>query len=202
MFNTEKNNVMKKLIVLKFFAAILAVGVIFTLFTSCLDDNDAEIPPVRLEDLNGNYRGRLITVQGIFRTEKVIDFKTKKDTISFTEFPVKEIVKSVIKDPVKAEQALAAIGKVAYNLKYTSVLHADKNLVELTFAPGKLKFQIPVDGVSKNAVITLAAQEKGYFAGLDRSLRFGLKAEKIEIDGTELSLYEVIYYNFPYNLKY
>lgn len=201
MSNTAKNNVMKNLIVLKFFAAILAVGVIFTLFTSCLDDNDIEVPPVKMEDLNGNYRGRLITVQGISRTEKAIEFKTKKDTITFVDFPVKEIVKSVIKDPVKAEAALVSIGKVKYNLNYSSLLYLDKNVIELTFTPKKLEFRIPVDGVSKNAVVTLAAKQKGYFAGLDRSLRFGLTAEKITVDGTDLDPYEIIYYNFPYHLK-
>ncbi len=202
MFNTEKNNGMKNLIVLKFFAAILAVGVIFTLFSSCLDDGDVEISPVKLEDLNGNYRGRLITVQGISRTEKAIEFKSKKDTILFTEFPVREIVKSVVKDPVKAEAALVAMGKVTYKLNYSSVLYADKNLIELTFDPKKLELKIPVDGVDKNVMVTLTAKQNGYFAGLDRSLRFGLAAEKITVDGIDLNPYDIIYYNFPYNLKY
>ncbi len=119
----------------------------------------------------------------------------------FAEFPVSEIVKTVVKDPVKTETALKAIGKVKYDLKYTASVNTASNVVELTLAPKTLELQIPVDGAIKKTIVTLAAKEKGFYVGMDRSLRFALKAEKITVDGTALTPYEVIDYNFPFCIK-
>lgn len=191
---------MKNLIVLKVITVVLAISIIFSLF-SCLDEDRIDVPPVKLEDLNGNYRGRLITMQGDLRNEKVIDFKVKKDSLTFQEFPVREIVEEVVSDPVKVQAALTAMGKIKYKMNYTSVLNAEKNWVELTFAPKALELQIPVDGVIKKTVVTMLPKQKGFFVGLDYTLRFVLAAEKITVDGTELTPFEPITYNFPYCVK-
>lgn len=191
---------MKNLIVLKVITVVLAVSIIFSLF-SCMNEDRIDVPPVKLEDLNGNYRGRLVTVQGEFRNEKLIDFKVKKDSLTFQDFPVKEIVAAVVDDPVKVQNALTAMGKIKYTVNYNSVLNAEKNWVELTFAPKALELQIPVDGVIKKTVVTMLPKQKGYFVGLDYTLRFVLAAEKITVDGTELNPFEPINYNFPYCIK-
>ncbi|MBB6371409.1 DUF4840 domain-containing protein [Chryseobacterium shigense] len=191
---------MKNLIVLKVITAVLVISVIFSLF-SCMNEDRIEVPPVKLEDVSGNYKGRLITVRGELRSEKIVDFKVKKDTLAFPEFPLKEIVTAVVKDPVKVQDALTAMGKVKYNLNYKSVLNAEKNWVELTFSPKDLELQIPVDGVNKKTVVTITAMQKGYFIGLDHTLRFVLAAEKITVNGTVLSPFEPVYYNFPYCIK-
>ncbi|MFN1218174.1 DUF4840 domain-containing protein [Chryseobacterium kwangjuense] len=191
---------MKNLIVLKVITTVLVISIIFSLF-SCIDEDRIEVPPVKLEDVNGSYKGRLITVQGEFRNEKVVDFKIKKDTLEFPEFPLKEIVTAVVKDPAKVQNALTAMGKVKYKVKYASVLNAEKNWVELTFAPKELELQIPVDGVNKKTIVTIAAKQKGYFVGLDYTLRFVLAAEKLTVDGVQLNPFEPIYYNFPYCVK-
>lgn len=199
MFNV-KNNVMKKFTVPRIFMAVLVVLTGLTLF-SCLDNDSPEIPPVKLEDLKGNYKGRLITVQGNSKTEKIVDFKVKKDTIAFAEFPIKEIVKSVVKDPAKTETALKEIGKVKYDLQYTATVNTTNNVVELVFAPKTLEFKIPVDGVNKTTTVVLAAKQKGFFVGMDHSLRFAVAAEKITVDGVILNPFETINYNFPLCVK-
>ncbi len=198
MFN-EKNNVMKKFTVSQFLIAILLVFTGFT-FYSCNNDGP-EIPPVKLDDVKGNYKGRLITIQGNVKTEKIKDFKVKKDTIAFAEFPVDEIVKTVVKDPVKAEVAIKAMGKVKYDLKYTASVNTSINAVELLFAPKVMEILIPVDGVTKKTEVTLVAKQKGFYVGLDGSLRFALIADKITVDGTVLAPYEAINYNFPFCVK-
>ncbi|KFF28179.1 DUF4840 domain-containing protein [Chryseobacterium vrystaatense] len=191
---------MKNLIVLKVITTVLAISIIFSLF-SCLNEDRIDIPPVKVENVYGNYKGRLITMQGDLRTEKIVDFKVKKDTLTFSEFPIKEIVTAVVKDPVKVQSALTAMGKVKYDIKYTSVLNAEKNWVELTFVPKDLELQIPVDGVNKKTIVTLTAKQKGYFVGLDYSLRYILAAEQITVDGTVLNPFEAINFNFPYCVK-
>lgn len=191
---------MKKFTVSQFLTAILMVVTGFTLYSCSVDG--PEIRPVKLEDVNGDYKGRLITIQGDNRTEKIKNFKAKKDTIMFSEFPVDEIVKTVVKDPVKAEEAIKAIGKVKYEIKYTASVNAVNNVVELSFAPTPLVIQIPVDGVTKKTEVGLIAKQKGFYVGMDGSLRFALTAEKITVDGTILAPYEAINYNFPFCVKY
>lgn len=190
---------MKKFTVTQLLTAILIVMTGFSLF-SCNNDGP-DIPPVKLEDVNGNYKGRLITIQGSVKTEKIKDFKVKKDTITFAEFPLQEIVRTVIKDPAKADEAVKTIGKVKYNIKYTSSINTTSNVIELSLAPKTLEIRIPVDGVLKKTEVALASKQKGFYVGMDESLRFALVAEKITVDGTVLGSYEAINYNFPFCVK-
>lgn len=199
MFNV-KNNVMKKFTVPRIFMTVLVVLAGLTLF-SCLNDDGPDIPPVKLEDVKGNYKGRLITIQGNYKKEKIIDFKVKQDTMQFDEFPIKEIVESVVKDPEKAEAALKQMAKVKYNLDYKATVNAENNVLELAFTPKVLELKIPVDGINKNTTVLLAAKQKGFFVGMDHSLRFAIVAEKITVDGAVLEPYETINYNFPFCVK-
>jgi hypothetical protein len=190
---------MKKLTVL---TNLLFLITAFFGLTSCNDDYSYEPIPVKLKDVDGNYKARLITSQGGKFNEKVIDFSAKDTIITFKEFPVREIVKTVITDPTKAETALSGLGKVEYKLNYKSKINLDQNVIELAFEPKNLAFQISVDGVTKNVVVKLAAKQKGFFVGYDWSVRFGLEAEKITVDGVEISPYQTIKYDIPVSVKY
>ncbi|WP_449399987.1 DUF4840 domain-containing protein [Chryseobacterium wanjuense] len=190
---------MKKLTVLKSLVVAMIAFLGFSL-TSCNDERYEPIP-VKLSDVDGSYKARLVTSQGNKFNEKIIEFKAKDTIITFKDFPVREIVKTIITDPVKADTALAHIGKIEYKLDYTSKINTSQNLVELTFEPKTLALQIPVDGVTKNAVVKLVAKQKGFFVGYDWSLRFGLEAEKITVDGVELTPYQTIKYDVPISVK-
>ena len=196
----KKNNGMKKFTVTQFLTAILIVLTGFSLYSCSVDG--PEIRPVKLEDVNGNYKGRLIPIQGDSKSEKIKNFKAQKDTIMFSEFPVDEIVKTVVKDPLKAEAAIKAVGKVKYDIKYTASINAGNNVIELSLSPKPLMILIPVDGVNKKTEVVLNAKQKGFYVGMDGSLRFALTAEKITVDGTVLAPYEAINYNFPFCVKY
>ncbi len=67
---------MKKFTVPRFLIAVL-IGCIGFALSSCNNDGP-DIPPVKLEELPGNYKGKLITIQGSTRKESVRDFKVKK----------------------------------------------------------------------------------------------------------------------------
>ncbi|MBK1894657.1 DUF4840 domain-containing protein [Chryseobacterium paridis] len=191
---------MKKFIVLKAFMALL-VGFVSLGLLSCNDNDGPDIPPVKLQDVIGNYKGKLIISQGNNKNESIVGFAVKKDTIKFTDLPVKEIVKAVVKDPVKTEAALVALGKIKYNLNYTGAINTYYNAVELTFAPKTLELNIPMDGAIKKTIVTFAAKEKGFYVGQNYAMKFGLVAEKITVDGAVLTPYEMIKYDFPYCIK-
>lgn len=185
---------MKKITVLKTVLIMLAI-----MMVSCNDNY--EPTPVAIKDVNGNYKAKQIVSQGNTGTERINEFTAKDSVITFKDFPVKEIVQAVVKNPVKAETALAEMGKIEYKLNYTSKLNLNNNTVELTFLPKSLNLKIPVDGTMKNTVVILAGKQKGYFVGQDWSLRFGIIAEKITVDGAAISPFEIIKYDFPYCLK-
>nr|WP_315031691.1 DUF4840 domain-containing protein [uncultured Chryseobacterium sp.] len=191
---------MKKFTVPRFLIVFLIALAGVTL-SACNNDDGPEIPPVKLEDVKGNYKGKLITVQGSVKTEKIQGFKVKKDTLSFEEFPIAEIVKNVVKDPIKAEAAVKAMGKVKFETTYTASINTVSNVVEFVFAPKNLELKIPVDGGTKNTTVAIVAKQKGFFVGMDYSMRFALVAEKITVDGTVLTPYEAINYNFPFCIK-
>lgn len=191
---------MKKLTVPRFFMTVLMVLAGLTLF-SCNDNEGPDIPPVKMEELPGNYKGKMIIVQGTTKREGIKEFKVKKDTISFAEFPIGEIVKTVVKDPAKAENAMKSLGKVKYDIKYAAVINTANNVIELTLAPKTMELQIPVDGVNKKTVVEFVSKQKGYYVGMDRTLRYALTADKITVDGTVVTPYEVIDYNFPFCIK-
>jgi len=191
---------MKKLTVPRFFMTVLMVLAGLALY-SCNDNEGPDIPPVKMEELPGNYKGKLIIVQGTTKREGIKEFKVKKDTISFAEFPISEIVKTVVKDPVKAENAIKTLGKVKYDLKYAAVINTANNVIELTFTPKTMELQIPVDGVNKKTVVEFVSKQKGYYVGMDRTLRYALTADKITVDGTLVTPYDVIDYNFPFCIK-
>lgn len=191
---------MKKLTVPRFFMTVLMVLAGLVLY-SCNDNEGPDIPPVKMEELPGNYKGKLIIVQGTTKREGIKEFKVKKDTISFAEFPISEIVKTVVKDPVKAENAIKTLGKVKYDLKYAAVINTANNVIELTFTPKTMELQIPVDGVNKKTVVEFVSKQKGYYVGMDRTLRYALTADKITVDGTLVTPYDVIDYNFPFCIK-
>lgn len=182
------------------FVMLAAIAVSGMSLISCMDDQYVPVS-VKISDVNGNYRARLVTFKGINVNEKIIDFNAKDSLITFKDFPVREIVKTVVADPVKADTVLAHLGKVEYKIKFKSKLKVDQNVVELALEPQIMAFQIPVDGVPKDVAITMTAKQKGFYVGYDTSLRFGWEAEKINIGGVDIAPYQTIKYEIPISIK-
>lgn len=167
---------------------------------SCLNENYDPVP-VKTDDVNGSYRARIVISQGGIYNEKITDFAAKDSVITFSDFPVKEIVKNIVKDPVKAEAVLADLDKIEYKLNFKPRLNAAQNIVELTFEPEALTFQIVPDGVPKIVSVKMTAKKKGFFVGYDHSLRFAWEAEKITVESVDLTPYQTIKYEIPISIK-
>ncbi|MEC3876545.1 DUF4840 domain-containing protein [Chryseobacterium salviniae] len=182
------------------FLMLAAIAVTGMSVVSCMDDEYMPVP-VKLSDVNGNYRARLITSQGVKSNEKIIDFNAKDSLITFKDFPAGEIVKTIITDPAKADTVLAHLGKVEYTIKFKSKLNIDQNVVELALEPQVMAFQIPVGGVTKSVAVKMTAKQKGFYVGYDNSLRFVWEAEKITVGGTDVAPYQVIKYEVPISIK-
>jgi len=182
------------------FLMLAAIAVTGMSLMSCMDDEYVPVP-VKVNDVNGNYKARLITSQGVKSNEKIIDFSAKDSLITFKDFPVREIVKTIITDAAKADTVLAHLGKMEYKIKFKSKLNTGQNVVELALEPQVMAFQIPVEGVTKNVSVKMISKQKGFYVGYDTSLRFGWEAEKITVGGTDITPYQVIKYEVPISIK-
>ncbi|AQX84908.1 DUF4840 domain-containing protein [Elizabethkingia bruuniana] len=192
---------MKKFINLKAFLQLVILLSIPFILSNCRSDNDKRPNPVpgdpKVEDVNGSYAGKLGISQGTTKSEINVSFTAQKNVVSFTEFPMKEIISSIISDPTKANQALASIGKVKYEVSYTAVLSKSKKEVELTFSPKDLTFQVPIDGVNKKVTVTFAQIKQGIFAKTNtQNLNLELGAPKITVESTAVTPFNQIIYNF------
>ncbi|MFN4364550.1 DUF4840 domain-containing protein [Chryseobacterium hispalense] len=182
------------------FLILASIAVSGMSLISCLDDQYTPVP-VKLNDVNGNYRARLITSQGVKMNEKTIDFNAKDSLITFKDFPVREIVKTIVTDPAKADTVLAHLGKIEYKMDFKPKLNLNQNVVEITLEPRILAFQIPVEGISKNITVKMTAKQKGFFVGYDASLRLGWEAEKITVGSVDIAPYQTIKYEIPISVK-
>jgi hypothetical protein len=183
---------------------LLLTGCLSVTLTSCeKDDNDSPKPQVKVEDVNGTYNGNLKTVQGTKSITTATTFEAKDNVITFSDLRITEIVYSVIKDATKAEAALKTLGKIKYELNYTPALSIDKTSVDLALAPKTLELQVPVNGTNKKTVITFSAKEKGVFTTNKtvKVMTIGLVVDKITVEGTELTPFNVIKYEIPLSKK-
>lgn len=191
---------MKKFIHVKFISMFVILLAVPFVMASCSNDDETPKPDpviISFDDLNGDYTGKASISQGTVNGETAVAFSAKKNLISYSEFPMKEIVYAVIPDPAKANQALTAIGKIKYDLDYTAVLYQYKKEIELNLLPKELTVQVPVDGVSKKVVITFTASKKGLFAKQNtQNMNFELLAGKITVEGTAVNPFNPIKYNF------
>lgn len=130
-------------------------------FTACSDDDDNNTPPpteeVTAEVMQGNYTGKMKTLylsaqdaegsnDGEETTQGVdITATIDKDSICFADFPIKDIVLSIVQDETLADQIVAAVGQVSYKVGYEATLNAAKDSVyfDTTTKPLKLAVQIP-----------------------------------------------------------
>lgn len=172
--------------------------------TSCLNDDEREpLPPVTEAEVNGKYEGKLVTIQAQIRNEKVIKFVASDAEMTFEELPIKEIVSSVISDPLKVNEAVTAIGKVPYKIAYTRKLLSSSTIVELKLTPQAINLEVPVDGTTKTVVATVTTKQPGYYGYINgqKGIIMELHVEKLEVDGVELSTFEPIIYSFPRFVK-
>lgn len=180
-------------------ALVVIVGLTFV---SCKKDNNTKpVVPVKLEDVNGNFSGKLVVTQGKAKSESTIALSSKTNTISIADLPVSQIVLSVVKDAAKAQEIVKTLGKVKYDVNYTAKVNGSKTAVDLTFAPKAIELQFPVDNANKKVVVNVVAKQAGTYTGKTKALKFGLTVDKVTVDGIAVAPFEAIFYDFQSLVK-
>lgn len=137
----------------KLFASALVMGCTLG-FASC-DNDDTATPPtiVSTQSMYGDYTGVMTSLTIVPYEEESTDTPegtaitatVDNDTIYLTDFPIKDIVLSIVKDETMADQIVEAVGQVSYKVGYKGTLNAAKDSVHFSTAtkPLKLAVQIP-----------------------------------------------------------
>lgn len=172
-------------------------------FTACSDDDNNTTPPpggVTAEVIQGNYTGKMQTLylsaqdlntgndgedtpQGVDITATI-----DKDSICFENFPIKDIVLSIVKDETMADQIVEAVGQVSYKVGYKGTLNAAKDSVHFSTAtkPLKLAVQIPsaTNSEETQALVVEVSVDPvagGAYSVEDSEVKFSLNVTEIKL---------------------
>lgn len=186
------------------FALMALVGCVFT-FSSC-DDDEGSMPPVpdevTTDVMFGNYSGKMICAdvaafedEGSDGGEEVpagtdISATVDNDTVYFEDFPIKDLVLSVVQDETLADQIVEAVGKVNYQIGYKPTLTADEDSIALALNPEPLKLAValpsPADEEEAEPLqieVKVEAGSDAAYAVETGNAKFGLVATEVLLGG-------------------
>lgn len=179
----------------KLFASALVMGCTLG-FASC-DNDDTAAPPtiVSTQSMYGDYTGVMTSLTIVPYEEESTDTPegtaitatVDNDTIYLTDFPIKDIVLSIVGDETTADQIVEAVGQVDYKIGYTPTLSAAKDSILFTLDPKPLKLSVNIPGTEEEESLPTAievkvqAAEGANYEGKTTALKFGFQASEVLI---------------------
>lgn len=129
-------------------------------FVACSDDDDASQAPeeITTETMFGDYTGKM-TPYSISPSEDEseeipvgvdVSAKVNNDTLYFEQFPIKEIVLSIVKDETLAEKIVETVGDVTYKVGYTPTLTVNKDSITFMLDPKPLKLSLTIPSTKED----------------------------------------------------
>lgn len=165
-------------------------------FASC-DNDDTATPPtiVSTQSMYGDYTGVMTSLTIVPYEEESTDTPegtaitatVDNDTIYLTDFPIKDIVLSIVGDETTADQIVEAVGQVDYKIGYTPTLSAAKDSILFTLDPKPLKLSVNIPGTEEGESLPTAieikvqAAEGANYEGKTTALKFGFQASEVLI---------------------
>ena len=179
---------MKKIKSFKGFA--LGLSMLGFILGSCSsDDNSSEIlkDPVKVEDVVGDYEGKMIVLDGEEIREVALEVSVVDSLINFVDFPVEELKGKLVETEVLSVAVLEeeVVEKVAYSFGVEPKLTEHVNLLELILSPEPLIFQVQDGEDSKEVEVEFAIEESGLYDNMKETLSFEIFAKSIKVNGEE-----------------
>lgn len=203
------------------FVSMLLVG--FSLGTvSCSDDDDNDSGDIiTTEAVRGEYTGKMQSwsaVAGIGEDTADdgeqpagvdVTASVDADSVLIQDFPIKDIVLSIVGDETVAYGIVESVGQVDYRMAYTPALSVAKDSIsmELKAEPLKLNVSIPstTEGESTPLVVEVDVEvgSVGKYSVETGNLKFSFAATKVKLgegDGqTELPSFNATTFDFDMN---
>lgn len=130
------------------------------------DDNNGMLNPpeeITTDVVWGDFTGNVLMTpiekeegnEGLTITAKV-----ENDTIIFDDFPIKDIVLSIVKDEETANEIVELVGKINYKIGYEPELSEQKDLVSLTLNPKPLDLSVNIPIGNEGEITPLLVRVK------------------------------------------
>lgn len=191
---------MKKIIrPIQFFAAMLLLGCNFTMVSCDNDDENAPVIPdeVTTDVMYGDYAGKMTVFsvnpnenedndEGENDTTSVdISASVKNDTVYFEDYPIKDIVLSIVKDEDTANKIVEAVGKVNYKIGYEPKLTSAKDSIICNLEPESLKLSVTIPSSTEEnpqalqIEVKVEANNNAMYAIEEGNLKFDIHATEV-----------------------
>lgn len=159
---------------------VMMLAVVGITFASCSDDDDNTPTVGTVEDVKGEFTGKMTyakEAKEAAATGTTLDLKVANDSIEFAKFPYEALVVSILGEE-GSKPIIAAIGdSLQYNVSYTATMNAAKDSVVLTLKPEPLKLE------AVGVEVTITAEKTASYAIKDKNLKFNLKATEAKLAG-------------------
>lgn len=189
--------------------ACMMMGATLT-FTACSDDDEPTPTEPKVEDVYGDYTGTMISKVAEVTTEAdeseetegiAIDATVRNDTVYFNDFPVRDLIASVVGEE-SADQIVEAIGTVSYKVGYKASMTAAQDSVYMEMSPKALELTLPVDEENTMTVsVEISAANKGNYEFETQNLNMELKAEKVLVNEQEFPTFPATDFIFEMKKK-
>lgn len=182
---------------MQLFALMLVAGCSFC-FTACSDDDDIKTPnEINTSVMFGDYKGKMTFwniaahegEDGNEVSEPGMDVSAtiENNTVRFENFPIKDIVLSIVKDEDLANQIVESVGDVNYDVAYVPALTAAKDSIMMNMNPEPLKLTMTMPaenegGEAQSLVVevqVVAGEKKAGYAIENGNLKFYIDVTKV-----------------------
>lgn len=203
------------------FASMLLIGFAF-ISVSCSDDDDNNNGDVvTVKAVCGEYTGKMQSSQIApsstdgtgdgSETPAGVDVTASvdADSVLIQDFPIKDIVLSIVGDETVADGIVEAVGQVDYRMAYTPALSVAKDSIsmELKAEPLKLNVSIPstTEGESTPLVVEVdvEVESAAKYSVETGNLKFSFAATKVKLgegdSQTELPSFNATTFDFDMN---
>lgn len=180
-------------------------------FVACSDDDSPNPTEPKVEDVYGDYTGTMQAAlldqstfsEGEGEEPAGVDVaaQVKNDTVYFDEFPVRDLVVSIVGEE-QADALLEAIGKVSYKVGYEATMTAAKDSVYMAFDPKPLEISVPMGENNALAVkVEVAAANKGSYEFGTKNLNMALEAGTVTVNGMPFPAFPATGFTFEMKKK-
>lgn len=161
---------------------MMMLAVVGLTFASCSDDDDNTPTVGTVEDVNGEFTGKMTyakEAKEAAATGTTLELKVANDSIQFEKFPYQALVVELLGEEA-SKPIIEAIGdSLNYKINYTATMNAAKDSVVMTLKPEPLK--IDAAGVE----VTIEAEKTASYAVKDKNLKFTIKAANVKVGGID-----------------
>lgn len=187
------------------FVSLMMMGCTFGV-VSCSDDDDPVTTDPTVEDVVGDYSGKMYvsahTTYAAAATEEGtdVDATVKNDTVYFKDFPVKDIVASIVPEEM-VESIMEAIGKVEYGVGYKATMNTEKDSIFMEFSPKPLELKFSMGEAEMSVKVDVSAAEKGSYSVEKKKMKFAITADEVTVNEEPLVDFYKPQFSFDMNQK-